>query len=174
MDEQEKLMYAIVEVSGKQYKVEKGMKLYVDKLGEKDKAKLVLDKVLFVSDGKDISVGTPYVDGVVVKAEVVDPEFKDKKVIVFKYKNKTGYHKKQGHRQQYTLLNIKDIGKADSKSKEEKKEVAVKEAKPVVKVAEKVVAKETVKKTAVKKTVKAVESAEKKPVKKTTAKKADK
>lgn len=155
-------MYVIVEVSGKQYKVEKGMKLYVDKLGEKDKAKLVFDKVLFVNDGKDISVGTPYVEGFVVKAEVVDPEVKDKKVIVFKYKNKTGYHKKQGHRQQYTLLTIKDILKAESKvSKEDIKEVVVAEVAPVVK------------KPAVKKAVKASDSVETKPVKKTTAKKAE-
>ncbi|MDD4526528.1 MAG: 50S ribosomal protein L21 [Candidatus Margulisbacteria bacterium] len=154
-------MYAIVEVSGKQYKVEKGMKLYVDRLGEKDKAKLVLDKVLFVNDGKVISVGTPYVEGYVVKAEVIDPEFKDKKVIVFKYKNKTGYHKKQGHRQQYTILNIKDIAKADSKPVKEKVEVVAADVAPVVK------------KPAVKKTVKASAPVEKKPVKKTTAKKAE-
>lgn len=153
-------MYAIVEVSGKQYKVEKGMKLYVDKLNEKDKAKLTLDKVLFVNEGKDISVGTPYVEGVVVKAEVVEPEVKDKKVIVFKYKNKTGYHKKQGHRQQYTLLNIKDITKAE-KAKSETKEVAVEETKVEIK------------KTVAKKTTKKVETTEKKPVKKATAKKAE-
>jgi large subunit ribosomal protein L21 len=157
-------MYAIVEVSGKQYKVEKGMKLYVDKLGEKDKAKLVFDKVLFVNDGKDISVGTPYVDGFVVKAEVVDPEIKDKKVIVFKYKNKTGYHKKQGHRQQYTLLTIKDILKSDSKAiKAENKEVVTEVASVVAEV----------KKPVAKKIVKASDSAEKKPVKKTTVKKAE-
>ncbi len=155
-------MYAIVEVSGKQYKVEKGMKLYVDKLAEKDKAKLVLDKVLFVNDGKEISVGTPFIEGYVIKAEVVDPEVKDKKVIVFKYKNKTGYHKKQGHRQQYTLLNIKEIVKADSKPVKEKVETVVAtDATPEVK------------KPAVKKVAKAADSAETKTVKKTTAKKAE-
>jgi large subunit ribosomal protein L21 len=108
-------MYAIIEVSGKQYKVEKNMKLYVDKLDEKNKAKLSIDKVLFFNDGKSIKVGMPYLKDITVSAEVEDQEFKDKKVIVFKYKNKTGYHKKQGHRQKYTVLNIKDIVTAKTK-----------------------------------------------------------
>ncbi len=152
-------MYAIVEVAGKQYKVEKGMDLFVDKLGEEVNAKITLDKVLYFTDGKKVEIGTPYVTGASVKAEVKDPAYKDKKIIVFKYKNKTGYHKKQGHRQQYTLLAIKDIsfGKTAPVKKEE-----VVEAKPVVK-----------KETAAKKPVTKTTTTKKPATKKASAKKVE-
>ena len=101
-------MYAIIEVAGKQYKVEKGMKLFVDKLNVEAGQSLSIDKVLFISD-EQINIGKPYCEGVVVKAVVQEPEVKDKKVIVFHYKNKTGFHKTQGHRQRYTQLTIEDI-----------------------------------------------------------------
>ncbi|MDD5456145.1 MAG: 50S ribosomal protein L21 [Candidatus Margulisbacteria bacterium] len=119
-------MYAIVEVAGKQYKVTKGLKLYVDLLNEDVDKAVSLDKVLFVKMENDIKVGMPYVEGASVEAVVKDPTFKDKKVIVFKFKNKTGYHKTQGHRQKYTMLEILDIlteGKKIKKAAKAEKEV---------------------------------------------------
>ena len=102
-------MYAIVEVAGKQYKVKQGLSLKVDKLDVKEGESLVLDKVLLVNTDNDLKIGMPYVEGASISATVKDPLFKDKKVIVFHYKNKTGFHKKQGHRHQYTEIKIGDI-----------------------------------------------------------------
>ena len=100
-------MYAIIETGGKQYKVEQGDVVFVEKLGVEEGETVTFDKVLVVG-GDDIKVGTPYVDGASVEASVVK-NGKDKKIIVYKYKSKKGYHKKQGHRQPYTKVEIKAI-----------------------------------------------------------------
>ncbi len=100
-------MYAIIETGGKQYKVEQGDVVFVEKLGVEEGETVTFDKVLVVS-GDDVKVGTPYVDGASVEASVVK-NGKDKKIIVYKYKSKKGYHKKQGHRQPYTKVEIKAI-----------------------------------------------------------------
>ena len=105
-------MYAIIETGGKQYRVENGDQIAVEKLGVEDGAKVVFDKVLVVGDGTDIKVGAPYVDGVTVEGNAIETG-KGKKVIIFKYKAKKDYRKKQGHRQPYTLVEITSIaGKA--------------------------------------------------------------
>ncbi len=117
-------MYAIVEVAGKQYKVTKGLNVYVDRLESENESKINLDKVLLLSNEGDVEIGMPYVDNVYVEAVVKNQEFKDKKVIVFKYKNKTGFHKKQGHRHKYTLLEIQDIVTGAKPAKKEAKVVA--------------------------------------------------
>lgn len=100
-------MYAIIETGGKQYKVEQGDVVFVEKLGVEEGETVTFDKVLVVG-GDDVKVGTPYVDGACVEASVVK-NGKDKKIIVYKYKSKKGYHKKQGHRQPYTKVEIKAI-----------------------------------------------------------------
>ena len=100
-------MYAIIETGGKQYKVEQGDVVFVEKLGVEEGETVTFDKVLVVG-GDDVKVGTPYVDGASVEASVVK-NGKDKKIIVYKYKAKKGYHKKQGHRQPYTKVEIKAI-----------------------------------------------------------------
>ena len=100
-------MYAIIATGGKQYKVSEGDISKVEKLGKEDGEKVVFDQVLAVNDGK-MSIGTPTVAGATVTATVVG-EGKARKVIVYKYKSKTGYHKKNGHRQQYTELKIDKI-----------------------------------------------------------------
>ena len=100
-------MYAIIETGGKQYKVEQGDVVFVEKLGVEEGETVTFDKVLVVG-GDDVKVGTPYVDGASVEASVVK-NGKDKKIIVYKYKSKKGYHKKQGHRQPYTKVEIKAI-----------------------------------------------------------------
>ncbi|MDR2468850.1 MAG: 50S ribosomal protein L21 [Spirochaetaceae bacterium] len=100
-------MYALVEIKGKQYKVEKGSLLKVDFLSADPNTKLDFDKVLFVSGDKTI-VGTPYVPGAKVSA-VVESHIKGKKIIVFKYIPKKDHRRKNGHRQKYSLLKIEDI-----------------------------------------------------------------
>ncbi|MCI8955791.1 MAG: 50S ribosomal protein L21 [Eubacterium sp.] len=97
-------MYAVIATGGKQYKVSEGDVIRVEKLGAEADTKFTFDQVLYV-DGK---VGNPTVEGASVEATVVG-DGKAKKVIVYKYKRKTGYHKKNGHRQQYTEVKIDKI-----------------------------------------------------------------
>jgi large subunit ribosomal protein L21 len=102
-------MYALVEFKGKQYKAEKGALLKVDKLDAEPGSSLNIDKVLLVSgEGDSVNVGTPYVGGVTVGA-TVESHGKDRKIIVFKYKPKKDYRRKQGHRQQFSIIKIGDI-----------------------------------------------------------------
>ena len=101
-------MYALVEYKGKQYKAEKGAVLTVDKLDAEKGAKIDVDSVLLVSDGDKVSVGTTYVKGAKVQI-VVEDSFRDKKVLVLKYKSKKDYHRLIGHRQQYTNVRVEDI-----------------------------------------------------------------
>ncbi len=101
-------MYAIIETGGKQYKVAEGDAIYVEKLGLGEEEAVSFDKVIAVGEGADLKVGAPYVEGAKVTAKVLK-EGKAKKVIVFKYKPKSGYKKKQGHRQPYTKVVIEKI-----------------------------------------------------------------
>ncbi|MBQ9909697.1 MAG: 50S ribosomal protein L21 [Treponema sp.] len=101
-------MYALFEYKGKQYKAEKDALIQVDKIEAEDGAKIDIDSVLLVSDGDKISVGAPYVKGAKVSA-VVENSFRDRKVLVFKYKSKKDYHRLIGHRQEYTNIRVKDI-----------------------------------------------------------------
>lgn len=100
-------MYAIIATGGKQYKVSEGDIIRVEKLGIADGETVTFDQVLALNDG-ELKVGTPTVTGASVSASVIK-EGKAKKVIVYKYKPKTGYHKKNGHRQQYTEVKIEKI-----------------------------------------------------------------
>ena len=101
-------MYAIIETGGKQYKVSEGDTIFVEKLDVEAGAQVELDKILAVGGDAELKIGAPYVDGAKVVAEAVK-NGKSKKIIVYKYKPKKGYHKKQGHRQPYTKLEIKKI-----------------------------------------------------------------
>lgn len=100
-------MYAIIETGGKQYTVEAGNKIRVEKLDAKEGDIVTFDKVVFVS-GDEPKVGTPYVEGAKVEAKVLAQD-KAKKVIVYKYKAKKNERKKRGHRQPYTLVEISGI-----------------------------------------------------------------
>ncbi len=102
-------MYAVIETGGKQYRVQEGDILKVEKLDVEEGEKAVFDKVLVIGEGEDIQVGTPYVDGAVVEGSVLE-QGKAKKIIVFKYKAKKNYRKKQGHRQPFTRIKIEKIG----------------------------------------------------------------
>lgn len=147
-------MYAIIETGGKQLKVEAGDTIFVEKLDVEAGQTYTFDKVLLLGD-KTVKIGNPYVKDATVTA-TVEKQGKEKKVTIFKYNPKKHYHKKQGHRQPYTKLVIKDIlAKADTKAaKAETAETA--EKKPAAKKA-----------TAAKKTT----AAKKPAAKKTTAKK---
>lgn len=101
-------MYAVVLTGGKQYKVEEGDVIFVEKLDAAEGETVTLDKVLITSNGTETTIGAPYVDGATVTAKAVK-NGKAKKIIVYKYKPKKGYHKKQGHRQPYTKLEIQKI-----------------------------------------------------------------
>ncbi|MDO5695667.1 MAG: 50S ribosomal protein L21 [Eubacteriales bacterium] len=100
-------MYAVIATGGKQYRVKEGEILHVEKLNVAEGDTYTFDNVLLVG-GDDVKVGTPTVEGATVKAKVLANE-KGKKVIVYKYKAKKGYHKKRGHRQQYTKVKIESI-----------------------------------------------------------------
>lgn len=102
------MVYAIVESGNKQYKIQKGSVIDVEKLDAEKDSIINIDSVLFASNGDKTFIGTPYIKGVTVKCKVAD-NIKGKKVIVFKYKNKTNYHRKTGHRQKYTRLIVEDI-----------------------------------------------------------------
>ena len=95
-------MYAIIETGGKQYKV------FVEKLGVEESESVTFDKVLAVGEGDSLTVGSPLVEGAKVSAKVLK-NGKQKKIIVFKYKPKKGYSKKQGHRQPFTKVQIEKI-----------------------------------------------------------------
>ncbi len=101
-------MYAIIETGGKQYKVQEGDVIFVDRLDSEENSTVSFDKVLAVSDEGNMSFGTPYVEGASVSGKVIG-HGKGKKIIVFKYKPKKGYRRKQGHRQPYTKVQIEKI-----------------------------------------------------------------
>ena len=101
-------MYAIVEINGQQFKVEKDSKIFVHRLEAEDGAVVDFDKVLLVDNDGDIKVGTPVVDGAKVSAKVLT-QAKGDKVLGFKKKRRKGYQKMNGHRQQFTQIQIENI-----------------------------------------------------------------
>lgn len=101
-------MYAIIETGGKQYKVAEGDTITVEKLAVEAGQDFTFDKVLVLAKDGAVQVGAPYVAGAAVTATVIG-DGKAKKVIVYKYKPKKGFHKKKGHRQPFTKLQIKSI-----------------------------------------------------------------
>ena len=100
-------MYAVIETGGKQVRVSEGKVIYVEKLDVNAGDNFTFDKVLMVG-GESLQIGNPYVDGVTVDA-TVEKHGKQKKLIIFKYKPKKKYRRKQGHRQSYTKLTVTKI-----------------------------------------------------------------
>jgi len=101
-------MYAIVNTGGKQYKIQQGDVFRVEKIPGEIGSSVSFDKVLMFSDGKNVSIGQPLLDNVAVKGHIIE-QGKAKKIIVFKYKRRKRYRRKQGHRQQYTAIKIDSI-----------------------------------------------------------------
>ena len=161
-------MYAIVEIAGQQFKVEKDQQIFVHQLEGKEGDKVEFSNVLLVDDGGKIAVGAPAVEGAKVTAKIVE-HAKGDKVIVFKKKRRKGYAVKNGHRQRFTKIAIDGITAKGAKKPAAKKEAApAKEAAPK-KAAAKPAAKKT---TTAKKETAAKKPAAKKPAaKKPTAKK---
>ena len=125
-------MYAVIETGGKQYRVQEGDVITIEKLNAEVGETVTFDKVLVLGEGKDVKVGTPYVDAAVTGSVVENG--KGQKVIIFKYKAKKDYRKKQGHRQPYTMVKIESLGGAAPKKavkKEEPKAEAAAETAPV-------------------------------------------
>ena len=120
-------MYAIVEISGKQFKVEKKQKLFVNRFEAAEGKKVSFDNVLMVNDGSKLSVGSPKVSGAQVDAKVLK-HLKSDKVIVFKKKRRKGYKVKNGHRQAITEIEISDILTGVTKKSPAKKKEAPKKA----------------------------------------------
>ena len=102
--------FSVIETGGKQYLVKLGEKLKIEKvLGDKDST-VTFDKVLLKVDGKNIELGTPYLDKAKIEAKILN-QARERKKIVFKYSSKTRYHKKKGHRQHFTEIEITKIYK---------------------------------------------------------------
>ena len=179
-------MYAVVNSGGKQYKVQQGEVLKVEKIAGDVGSPVTFDRVLLFSDGENVSIGQPVLDSVLVEGHIVE-QGKAKKVIVFKYKRRKRFRRKRGHRQEFTAVRIDSIRakgakapKAEPKAEakvEVKEPVAKKEA-PKKEAPEKAVAKEAApkkeaaKKTEAKKAAPKKETAKKVAPKKEAAKKA--
>lgn len=101
-------MYAIIETGGKQYKVEEGQELMVELLGADADAVVTIDKVLLVNKDGALQMGKPYVEGAKVNLKVVE-NAKAPKVVIFKYKAKKNYRRKQGHRQPFSRVVVESI-----------------------------------------------------------------
>lgn len=101
-------MYAVVATGGKQYRVVAGEILHVEKLAGDVGSDVTFDQVLMLGEGDDVQIGQPVVQGAMVKGHIVEQD-RGKKVIVFKYKRRKRYRRKQGHRQSYTAVKIDAI-----------------------------------------------------------------
>tara|TARA_B100001741_G_scaffold313850_1_gene322763 strand:- start:4525 stop:5058 length:534 start_codon:yes stop_codon:yes gene_type:complete len=177
-------MYAIVEIAGQQFKVEKDQQIFVHRLEEKEGAKVEFDNVLLIDNKGKVNVGAPAISGAKVTAKVLD-HVKGDKVVVFKKKRRKGYRVKNGHRQTFTQIEIQSIVEKGATAKKASATTEKKEAKaepkaaakkapakkaPAKKVAPKAkTANATKPKAATKKT-----TAKKTAAKKTAAKKTDK
>ena len=122
-------MYAIVEIAGQQFKIEKDQQIFVHRLEAKEGSKVDFDKVLLMDNAGKVNVGAPVITGAKVTAKVLE-HLKGDKVIVFKKKRRKGYKVKNGHRQHLTKLEIQNI---EAKAPVAKKAVLKKEAKPAAK-----------------------------------------
>ena len=120
-------MYAIVEIAGQQFKIEKDQQIFVHRLDNKEGSKVEFDKVLFIENDGKFNVGAPVISGAKVTAKVLD-HVKGDKVIVFKKKRRKGYKVKNGHRQSFTKILIENIAEKTTTKKATSKAVETKEA----------------------------------------------
>ena len=138
-------MYAIVEIAGQQFKVEKDQKLFVHRLDSKEGSKVTFDNVLLLANGDKISVGAPAIDGAQVGVKVLK-HFKGNKVIVFKKKRRKGYRVKNGHRQALTEIQVENILASGAKKTKSVEKAVVKPVKTEPNPAKKVEKSKTIEK----------------------------
>ena len=138
-------MNVLVNILGKQYKVSKGDKIRVPYINKKVGEKLTFDKILLIDDGKEVKVGNPHLESLKLEATLIEQK-KDDKILVFKFKRRKGYQKKNGHKQRFSVIEISKLPKAAVK-----KTTAKTTAK---KTTTKTTAKKTTTKTTAKKTTK--------------------
>mgnify|MGYP001571405719 FL=1 len=151
-------MYAIVEIAGQQFKVEKDQQIFVHRLDNEEGSKVEFDKVLLIDNGGKVNVGAPAISGAKVTAKVLG-HMKGDKVIVFKKKRRKGYRVKNGHRQSFTQIEIQSIVEKGATAKKEAKaepkaaakKAPAKKAAPKAKAASAAKPKATAKKTTAKK-----------------------
>ena len=164
-------MYAIVEIAGQQFKVEKDQQIFVHRLEEKEGAKVEFDNVLLIDNNGKVNVGAPAISGAKVTAKVLD-HVKGDKVVVFKKKRRKGYRVKNGHRQAFTQIEIQSIVEKGATAKKASATKEKKEAKAETKAAaKKAPAKKAPAKKAAPKAKTANAAKPKAAAKKTTAKK---
>jgi len=125
-------MYAVVSSGGKQYRVEAGSELIIERPGVDDDATITFDRVLLVGDGEAVTVGTPTVKGATVSGTVLG-EALGPKLIIFKFKQKATYRRKNGHRQHLTRVRIDEINADGKSTKADKPDKAKADAKPAAK-----------------------------------------
>ena len=111
-------MYALIEFAGKQFKVEEGSSIKVPYVDGKVGSKVNFEKIIYMDDGKNKTVGTPIVAGAKIDGEIVS-HGRERKVVVFKFKRRKGYQKKNTHRQEYSILKVGKVGKAKKVAKKE-------------------------------------------------------
>ena len=146
-------MYALIEFAGKQFKVEEGSSIKVPYVNGKVGSKVNFEKIIYIDDGKNKMVGTPIVDGVKIDGKIIS-HGRERKVVVFKFKRRKGYQKKNTHRQEYSILEVGKVGKAKKvANKESTKPVKAKSSPKKENVAKKKTApkKTTAKKPVIKK-----------------------
>jgi len=124
-------MYALIEFAGKQFRIEEGSSIKVPYVNGKVGTKVTIDKVLYLDDGKNKTVGTPLVSGAKIDGEITS-HGRERKVVVFKFKRRKGYQKKNTHRQEYSMLKVGKMGKV-KKSPSKKSETKATETKTVPK-----------------------------------------
>ena len=103
-------MYALIEFAGKQFRVEEGNSIKVPYIDDKVGSKITIDKILYMDDGNNKTVGNPLVPGVKINGEITS-HGRERKVVVFKFKRRKGYQKKNTHRQEYSILKVSKLGK---------------------------------------------------------------
>ena len=103
-------MYALIEFAGKQFRVEEGSSIRVPHVEGKVGSKVTIENILYMDDGKNKTVGTPTLTGAKIDSEIIS-HGRDRKVVVFKFKRRKGYQKKNTHRQEYSILKVGKLGK---------------------------------------------------------------
>ena len=111
-------MYALIEFAGKQFRVEEGDSIKVPYIDDKVGSKVTIDKILYLDDGKNKTVGNPVVKDVKIAGEI-ESHGRGRKVIVFKFKRRKGYQKKNTHREEYSILKVGKVGTAKKVAKKE-------------------------------------------------------